>query len=60
MQAHGFFVCGYALLYLLRSPNSGNSYNVRCVNRDGDISNAYAYNDYMGVRPALISQGETE
>lgn len=39
--------------YLLRSPNSDNSYNVHCVNRDGDISNAYAYNDYLGVRPAL-------
>lgn len=49
-----FFVCGYALLHLLRSPNSDNSYNVRCVNRDGDISSANAYNDYLGVRPALI------
>lgn len=49
-----FFVYGYALLHLLRSPNSDNSYNVRCVNRDGDVSNANAYNDYLGVRPALI------
>lgn len=39
--------------YYLRSPYSGNSYNVRCVFRDGDVSNAYAFHDYLGVRPAL-------
>ena len=39
--------------YYLRSPDSGFSYDVRCVNRDGDISDAYAYDDCIGVRPAL-------
>lgn len=39
--------------YNLRSPNSGYSYHVRCVCRDGDIGNARACSDYLGVRPAL-------
>lgn len=39
--------------YYLRSPGSGGSYNVRCVSRDGNIGSTYAYDDCMGVRPAL-------
>jgi len=39
--------------YYLRSPGSGSSYDVRCVNRDGGIGDAYACDDCMGVRPAL-------
>lgn len=39
--------------YYLRSPNSGNSCSVCCVYRDGGIGNAYACDDYLGVRPAL-------
>ena len=39
--------------YYLRSPIAGNSCYVRCVSRDGGVSYAYAFDDCMGVRPAL-------
>lgn len=39
---------------LLRSPNAGNSYNVRYVDRDGDYNNCNAYNGMLGVRPASV------
>ena len=38
---------------LLRSPNAGNSCNVRCVGRDGDYDNCNACGGLLGVRPAL-------
>lgn len=39
--------------YYLRSPCSGSSCSVRCVSRGGGVGGAFAYGDYMGVRPAL-------
>lgn len=39
--------------YYLRSPISGHSCYVHCVGRGGVICYAYAYDDYLGVRPAL-------
>ena len=39
--------------YLLRSPNAGNSYGVRCVDRGGDRDYCSANRGILGVRPAL-------
>lgn len=39
--------------YWPRSPYSRNYYGVRCVASDGNVSNGYAYNGNVGVRPAF-------
>lgn len=39
--------------YYLRSPSSGSPSSVRGVFRNGRIGTACAYNDHVGVRPAL-------
>ncbi|MBP5603429.1 MAG: InlB B-repeat-containing protein [Treponema sp.] len=38
----------------LRSPHHGNSNFARRISRDGDRSNRYVYDDYVGVVPALM------
>lgn len=38
----------------LRTPNSGNSNNVRNVNTDGSLNNNNAYNGNNGVAPDLV------
>lgn len=43
----------YEWYYLLRSPDAGNSYGVRYVDRDGDYDNCSACYGRLGVRPAL-------
>ena len=37
----------------LRTPHAGRSYRTRCVNIDGALDYYYAYDGYLGVRPAL-------
>ncbi|MFD2867464.1 DUF6273 domain-containing protein [Kurthia populi] len=43
-------------MYLLRSPNAGNSNNVRNVNLSGALNNDNAYNGNNGVRPDLMTK----
>lgn len=40
------------------TPNAGYAYNVRYVDSDGDLSNNYAWNGSVGVRPALFVDSE--
>lgn len=42
-----------AWYWWLRTPFSGSSHRVRCVNTDGSLFNGYAYDGYLGVAPAL-------